>query len=724
MSNWNVYNYLALLYEKNHDFKNADKSFQEGLSKKLDKSENLQKSYKEFENRMEKRINREIGTSNIDCEMINNHLQNEVRKIKENIMNSGKQTSINIGQKRSNTNFNHFSTSLVRTNNNNQLNNFTLSTNSYLKEPNLNSILENNFHFVIKKQKIEIIKSNINNPENPLSTNAFYGNIPIYIDENNRNNFITQASQYVEIYGIICQFLIKNDKIFKIKDEEFQSNLKEEDEKKPYSFLKSDRSLVEITKDVEYEIIKNNLNKNLKKDNLDVNIIPKNNEDKTIKNDIYQTNNNLNKEIEKKKINQEDYMKAKEKKMHANKNIKNEILDKNKNPSISENSLDKDIKTNSVYEQNDNNQLKIEPKKDEKILDETINQMFIHNGRIQNGISNNSNYVKDKKIAVTINMKQNTNIRNLEIKPKSFNNNFKGDEKNVENDLNPLLLLLTKQAHDPTDVLNIGLEKGILKDNRSNILFYDDVKKIIFVKQDKEKEKPMVNKKFINSYKMINNIFKKVLPLEVYLINGYLENHRKKAESRKEKEFEMIKIENLNRCKKIENYSQKTRIQIVDSDGDLVITSDDETSNTKASKPQKMTKNKKMDDINQATKPENIFVNMSNNDNKSKVVEKFNNYNDKRDDSGTYFKEISLLKIVEKDEKFIHTELLNQKINEQNIRDAIEYIEQSNEQVKEKLLRDGIITKLEKIIDLKNNIESCLNINDMKEVKGKNLLLP
>ena len=52
--------------------------------RKVENLENLQASYKLFEERMENRINREINSSVFSSEIINNYIHSEMKKVTQN----------------------------------------------------------------------------------------------------------------------------------------------------------------------------------------------------------------------------------------------------------------------------------------------------------------------------------------------------------------------------------------------------------------------------------------------------------------------------------------------------------------------------------------------------------------------------------------------------------------------------------------------------------------
>ena len=64
-----------------------------------------------------------------------------------------------------------------------------------------------------------------------------YGEVPVYVDESCRRNFISKATKLVEIYKLLFNFLNENDEVFKSNQIQFNLELKRTMERKPYSWI-------------------------------------------------------------------------------------------------------------------------------------------------------------------------------------------------------------------------------------------------------------------------------------------------------------------------------------------------------------------------------------------------------------------------------------------------------------------------------------------------------
>jgi len=198
------YQSMAILYEKSHEFQNANNAYLEGFDKRIENLESLQVSYKLFEERMENRINREINSSVFNSEIINHYIHNELKKTNQNIHETG-----------------------VFNSNNKRLRNF-------------HNDISSNLNFVIKKKKIEFIEDYPNpsgSIQEGIHSTIKYGQIPIFVDEPFRKNVITKGTKLVEIYSVLVKFLLEKDEMFKIQNQNFLKKLKDDYLKKPVSWL-------------------------------------------------------------------------------------------------------------------------------------------------------------------------------------------------------------------------------------------------------------------------------------------------------------------------------------------------------------------------------------------------------------------------------------------------------------------------------------------------------
>lgn len=200
--NYFLYYSLAIFYEKNHEFKNANKCYLEGLDKKVDKAETLQTNYKQFEARMKNRVEREINNSIISKNIINSHVNKELAKLEKN------QPDRNENNKR------------VRTWNDEDDDQDLFNMN------NLNH----------KKKKIDL---------NSTHSTVRYGEIPVYVDEPFRKHVISEGTKVVQTYEILFNFLIEHDTKFKIQNDEYDSNLKKDYNSRPFSWTNKARLIPE-----------------------------------------------------------------------------------------------------------------------------------------------------------------------------------------------------------------------------------------------------------------------------------------------------------------------------------------------------------------------------------------------------------------------------------------------------------------------------------------------
>jgi hypothetical protein len=255
-----LYQSIALLFEKQHDFHKANLMFLEGLDlPKIDNVGKLKELYNQFETRMENRINREVQSSCHNSEAINKHIHEQLEKL----------------EKERNT--------FVINNNGKRL------KNENLFQENSHGTRQLVSNFVIKKRKIHFI-SELSERNN---INSFYGEVPVFIDDNYRKNTQTKGTQLVEIYSILFKFLIDKDTNFKRKNDMFIESLKEDFNKKPISWINGLRIVnSKISNDIvelDFEKFKNIKNNNF--------LLPQPNE-KVIENKILKEDND-EKEIEK-----------------------------------------------------------------------------------------------------------------------------------------------------------------------------------------------------------------------------------------------------------------------------------------------------------------------------------------------------------------------------------------------------------------------------------------
>lgn len=253
----NLYQSLCVVYEKKHEFTLANNVFIEGIDTKPENYLILKKDYEDFEKRMQNRILRDIKDSTFKEEDLNLYLDKEIAKFESN----GDGTSENIFKSK---NYNKDSNDIINKRKHDDILNVNLFESDTFNEKSL------------KRKKLNFAFEEKLNSYN-MTTSANYGSVPIYVDENNRNELIRKGSILVKKYDILFTYLVKHDERFKIKNEAFLSNLKEENLRKPLSWisgLRINRNKLEV---LDKEIKEANdlslLNKKISNDKINVNEI-------------------------------------------------------------------------------------------------------------------------------------------------------------------------------------------------------------------------------------------------------------------------------------------------------------------------------------------------------------------------------------------------------------------------------------------------------------------
>ena len=232
--NYFLYESIAIIYEKYHDFENANQAYLKGFEVKVDNIEGLQNKYKQFEIRMENRINREISGTSLNYDTIDKYLHNELEK--------------------SNT----------PTYNNYNKRNLTSNNMNYVT-----------LKFQITRNKIKIFNDEKDQQQGKSTINSKetvnYGEIPVFVDEPFRNNLVTKGTQLVIIYKLLVKYLLDKDLSFQKANEIFLQKLNAEYEKKPYSWLSQNRLFIlnDLSNNIqnEKEIEINKASKSITQDN-------------------------------------------------------------------------------------------------------------------------------------------------------------------------------------------------------------------------------------------------------------------------------------------------------------------------------------------------------------------------------------------------------------------------------------------------------------------------
>lgn len=232
--NYFLYESIAIIYEKFHDFENANQAYLKGFETKVDNIGGLQNKYKQFEIRMENRINREISGTSLNYDTIDKYIHNEL-------------------EKSSNPTYNNYNKRNLTSNN---INYVTLKF----------QITRNKIKFYNDEKDQQQGKSTISSKET-----INYGEIPVFVDEPFRNNLTTKGTQLVIIYKLLVKYLLEKDLSFQKANEIFLQKLNAEYEKKPYSWLSQNRLFIlnDLTNNIqnEKEIELNKVSQRLQQDN-------------------------------------------------------------------------------------------------------------------------------------------------------------------------------------------------------------------------------------------------------------------------------------------------------------------------------------------------------------------------------------------------------------------------------------------------------------------------
>ena len=231
---------------------------------------------------MEARIQRDINNSGINEEKIKKHLQEELQKKAEKI--NGLINNLTIGAKRNHSDLISNNQLLYNQNISGKMNEFvdkTIQGNfkynrinnaspfHKVREPSIEILNDQKFNYAAKKQKVEFIKEIIEDPTLMINCYAFYGQIPIYVDVQNREKIITKAGKFVEIHEIISNYLLIHDEKYKLLNTEFESKLKDDMMKKPFSVLQIDRNIRDKAEKISLQSLNEDLiNENEAKINL------------------------------------------------------------------------------------------------------------------------------------------------------------------------------------------------------------------------------------------------------------------------------------------------------------------------------------------------------------------------------------------------------------------------------------------------------------------------
>ena len=248
-NNPELYVGLSYFYEKYHAFSLANEYYLKGFENQIQSDNYYHKIIKEFEKRMENRINREINKTNIPCEEIDKFVHKKIFEYKNN-ENKGEREIKNIKMK-----------------------------------------------FRIHKNKLKILEDN-DVYENEI---VQYDNFPIYIDENCRKKISKKSTELVELYKLIVNYLKENDLNYRNQTDNDKKEIIEKRNKKPYSWLNIKRPFGNQSIDVSNSNLSffesfNDINNNSNINEININ--------DCICNNVNDDVNNINNKCNPQKINQ------------------------------------------------------------------------------------------------------------------------------------------------------------------------------------------------------------------------------------------------------------------------------------------------------------------------------------------------------------------------------------------------------------------------------------
>ena len=509
------YENFAISYEKLHKFREANEIFLKAFNNPLIENFNeLKEKYKNFDERMSNRIRREVSNSVLSNNKINKFIHAQIDKAIEY--------------------------------------NLSLSASSK-KKRNLSQINNNdplckiNIKFEIRKNDLIIFDDckNNNNIRESFNENG------IYLDNNCRNKEIEITTQKVEIYLLICKYLLENDDLFIKSEEKHANDLLSQLKTKPQSFLGSERILNNYDENNKenYEFDNEEFDiKNISMlgligekiiDEIKNNNITKELNNNNINNDIMNKSFDLNYNIKKVKINNE-----KDKNYNLNNSINNSLNNNFNNIFNNNNNINKN--NNNFNSSLINNNNKIE--NPEEFFSSIIN----NNNLPKNNNNNTNNSFND----------ENNNFKNINV-----NNITSNDfEKLYDNFFLQNKIPIDKNNNNNIQTINKNLNNNNNNDNNNN-----------------NNQNNNINKQNKNNQN-INNIQKE--------LNNSKYNKINKLYKYQQKLLDKFNKENINSKNKqlllnnpfLKNNMHKNSINIIikkketkrDSDGDIIMDSDDD----------------------------------------------------------------------------------------------------------------------------------------------------
>ena len=203
-----LYEYTSLYYESNHSFIEANKIYIISLSKNLKNIKLAYEKYKDFEERMNKRLKRELTKIRQLSKLreLNKYLNNKNKNLNQTNSNEKKESKKSKG--------------------------------TLLSDFNERKEVQYDFEFVNDLAEINIgfiLLSNI------INVNSFTNTSSIYVDSNFQDNKISKITTLVIIYSWVKEFLQEIDSKYNEEEKEYVNQLTQKQLKKPFSYISTYR---------------------------------------------------------------------------------------------------------------------------------------------------------------------------------------------------------------------------------------------------------------------------------------------------------------------------------------------------------------------------------------------------------------------------------------------------------------------------------------------------
>jgi len=216
-----IYETIALNYERKHDFIEANKYYTKAFNKNVIDKKVLNERYLGFEERMSKRLQREltrIDKDNKTISLLNDYLNNKLKENNQSIVTRkfGSKSSFTSLSKSS-----YFESKIY-----DEQNDHSTQSSNKQEIDFFNSVKELNLNY--------LLISNIINAHNAIDSQ-------IYIDNDYLEPQIKRISTLTIIYSWIKQYLLINDQLYQKDEAEYIKSIETKKKNKPFSYLSEQR---------------------------------------------------------------------------------------------------------------------------------------------------------------------------------------------------------------------------------------------------------------------------------------------------------------------------------------------------------------------------------------------------------------------------------------------------------------------------------------------------